>query len=67
MEAAVDHLDVLEVFKGETDELKGGLASIERDDQRAVESVVAEDLKLLRVVVPSEGFLGTFHVEDVEE
>lgn len=32
LEAAVDHFNLLEVVEGETDELEGRLAAIERDD-----------------------------------
>ncbi len=66
MKVPVDLLYRVQIFKPETYEIEWRLAEIVGDHEGSVEAVVTEQFELLGIVVACEGFLLTFHVENVE-
>ena len=54
LEVKIDVGNCLKVFQTEVRQFIGLFAAVESDNQRSVESVVTEELKLFSVVIPSQ-------------
>lgn len=67
LKAVINDLNVLQIVQREAHKLKGWLASVKRNNQRPVKSVMAKDLQLLGIVVSGQSFLRTFHIQDVQK
>ena len=67
LKVAIHGLYELQVLQSETDQLVGCLVLIEGHYEGTVKAIVTEKLQFLRVVVPRQCLLRTFHVKNVKE
>ena len=67
LKVPIHDFDEIQVRKSEAVELVGSFVLIEGHYERTIESIMAEKLELLRIVVPSQCLLRALHVKDMQE